>query len=206
MILLFLKQPNSHNLYEKLLESLSTLDIGKLFQVSKYGMYSRFIPVTENRMSSLSWSTLAVLGLMCGMVPCKQDRWKQIGKSTKFYMQCGKYLMNHLQGEIFISGKLVAIFFPCIFARPDGLRMNLLLHKEFTYGRILSRLWCTDFHLRKECPHNNKSFDTLVKYHTDKLMISKIHFLNILHQSWGCFYSDYKPASQWFPSLLLSLM
>ena len=73
--------------------------------------------------------------------------------------------------------------FPLHFSRPDGLRMNPLLHKEFTYGRILSRLRSADFHWQKQCPHNNKSFDTLVKYHTDKLMISKIHFLNILHKS-----------------------
>ena len=49
------------------------------------------------------------------------------------------FLMNHRQGEIFISGKLVVMFFLCIFARPGGLWMNPLLHVVFRYGEILSK-------------------------------------------------------------------
>ena len=112
-------------------------------------IYSHFIPVTENRMSSPSWSTLAFVAFRCYTVPCEQGWWKSIGKSTKFYMQCGKYSMNHMQGEIFISGKLIEIFFLCNFARPDGLRMNLFLHEEFRYGNILPRFWSTGFHCQK---------------------------------------------------------
>ena len=37
---------------------------------------------------------------------------------------------------------------------------------------------------------NNKSFGT------GKLVISKLHFLSISHQSWGCFYSDFNPLNQ----------
>ena len=96
-------------------------------------------------------------------------------------MQCGKYLINHLQREIFLSGKLVVIFFLCIFARPNGLRMNPLLHDELRHGRILFRLWSTGFHCQKsECPRDKKSFDTLVRYHTDKLMISKLRFFKYI--------------------------
>ena len=56
-------------------------------------------------------------------------------------------MMNH--GEIFISGKVVVIFFLCFFARLDGLRVNPLLHKEFRYGKVFSRLWSTGFHVKK---------------------------------------------------------
>ena len=47
-------------------------------------------------------------------------------------------------------------------------------------------------------PRNKKSFDTLVKYHTDKLMVPKLdfasYFASILHY-WGRFYSNFKPVS-----------
>ena len=56
--------------------------------------------------------------------------------------------------------------------------------------------------LKSKRPHISKSSDTLVKYHTDKLMMSKLHFLSISHQSLDCFYFDSKPVSQWFPSFL----
>ena len=35
---------------------------------------------------------------------------------------------------------------------------------------------------KSKYPRHNKSFDTLVKYHTDKLMVPKLHFLSISHQ------------------------
>ena len=87
--------------------------------------------------------------------------WKILGKSPA-------------RRDIYIFCDIVL----CIFARPDGSRMNPMLHKEFRYGRILSRLWSTGFH----CQEVNgriiiKSFDTLVKYCTDKLTISKLHFV-----------------------------
>ena len=33
---------------------------------------------------------------------------------------------------------------------------------------------------KSECPRDKKSFDTLVRYHTDKLMISKLHFFKYI--------------------------
>ena len=61
-----------------------------------------------------------------------------------------KILMNHLQREIFISGKLVVMFFLCIFARPDGLRIIPFLHEEFRCGQILSS---TGFHCQEVNVH-----------------------------------------------------
>ena len=53
------------------------------------------------------------------------------------------------KGEIFISGKLVVIFFLCIFARPGRLKMNPLLHVVFRYGKILSKSSNTGIHCQK---------------------------------------------------------
>ena len=144
---------------------------------------------------------------LCYTVPCKQDWWKQIGKSIKFYMQCGKYLINHLQREILLSGKLVVIFFLCIFARPNGLRMNPLLHDELRHGRILFRLWSTGFHCQKV---NVRVIRNRLIPWSGNMQINwwspNSVFLNISHQFLGRFYFDVKPVSQWFPSLLFSLM
>ena len=48
-------------------------------------MYSNFIPVIGNRMSSPGWSTLPVVAfIMYYMVPSEQDWWKQIGNQQSF--------------------------------------------------------------------------------------------------------------------------
>ena len=39
------------------------------------------------------------------------------------------------------------------FARPDGLRMNLLLHKESMYGKAFYKLWSPGFHCQKVNDH-----------------------------------------------------
>ena len=138
----FIKRPNSHNLYDKLLESLSTLDLRKLLQElmdrsnSNWDVLKLHSSYREQNEFS-KWPTLVVVAFLCYTVPYEQDWWKQIRKSN-FYMQCEK---------------LVVIFFLCIFARPDGLKMNPLLHEEFRYGRILSRLWSTGFHCQKVNVH-----------------------------------------------------
>ena len=64
----------------------------------------------------------------------------RLGSQQSFTCDVENFLMNHPQGEIFISGKLVVIFFLCIFARPGGLRMNTLLHVVFRYGKISCEL------------------------------------------------------------------
>ena len=116
VLLVLLFWNNSHNLHDKLLESLSTLDLQKLLQVSMNGPSVHWdvpkIHSSHKKMNSPGWSTLAVVAFMCYRVPCEQDCWKQIGKSTKFYMQCGNYSMYHLQGDILISGKLGCDIFP----------------------------------------------------------------------------------------------
>ena len=50
-----------------------------------------------------------ILKLHSSIAQCPANRTdgNRLGKSTKFYIQCGKYSMNHPQGEIFISGKMV---------------------------------------------------------------------------------------------------
>ena len=47
----------------------------------------------------------------------------------------------------------VCDIFSLHFARPDGLRMNLLLHKESMYGKAFYKKWSPGFHCQKVNDH-----------------------------------------------------
>ena len=88
--------------------------------------------------------------------------------------------MNHLQGEIFISGKLVVMFFLHFSktrwvvnepAAVQGIQIWENVVQVVKYWLSLSK---------SKSPRNSKSFDSLVKYHTDKLMISELHFFKYI--------------------------
>ena len=54
-------------------------------------------------------------------------------------------------------------------------------------------------------PRNNKSFDTLVKYHTDKLMVPKLHFFKYITSILRSFLLRFQTSKPMIPFLAVEL-
>ena len=126
------------------------------------GIPSNFILVTEDRMSSPSWSTLAVVPFMCYRVPCKQNWLNQIGKLTKWKIWW-------IMGRYLYQGKWLWYFFFAFLRDQMGwgwthcCTRNLDMEKYFSGCEVLA------FMSKSKRQRNSKTVDTLVKYHTDKI-------------------------------------
>ena len=112
------------------------------------GMYPKFIPVTRKWILQVDqhWQLWPSCVTEC---PANRTVGNRLGNQQSFTCNVETIPCITCKEIYLYQGNLVVIFFLSIFARPDGLRMNLLLHKEFRHGRILSRLWGTGFHCQK---------------------------------------------------------
>ena len=137
-------------------------------------MYSNFIPVTGNRMSSPGWSTLPVVAfIMYYMVPSEQDWWKQIGNQQSFTCNVENIDESPATRDIYIR-KTGCDVFPLHFCKTRWVEDNPVPARGIQMWANIIQYWLSLS--RSKRPHN-KSFDTLVKCHADKLIISKLHFV-----------------------------
>ena len=98
------------------------------------------------------------------------------GTFTRYCMQCGRFSTSHQPDVTFTCEELPQMFSHYISAKEDGWRMSLLQRGIQIWSNVVKiiRYWLALFVSKR--PRNNKSFDTLVKYHSDHLMICKFQF------------------------------
>ena len=182
----FIKRSNSHKFYDKLLESLSTLDLRKLLQelMDRPDKNWDVLKLHSSYREQSEFSKLTNIG-SCGLhvlhgtprTGLMETDWK-INKVLHAMWEpgCDTFTLNFWKTR-WVEDEPVAAW-----------RIQI-------WENIVQVVKCWLSLSKSKRPRNSKSFDTLLKYHTDKLMISKLHFLNISRQSWDHFYSDLKPTS-----------
>ena len=88
--------------------------------------------------------------------------------------------INHLQGEIYIK-ELGCDIFLLHFCKTRWVEDEPIAARGIQIWESIVQVVNYWLSLSKsKRPRNNKSFDTLVRYHTDKLMVSKFHFLKYI--------------------------
>ena len=177
----FLKRPNSHDLHHKLLEFLSTFYLGKLLQVLMDGPNVNWdvlkLHLSYREQNEFSKS----INIGSWGLHVLQDALQTGLMETDW----GMNKVLHAMGKIFDESPARRDIYiretgcdQMIFARPYGLRWTHCCTKNS------DREYCPDCEVlslivKIKCPRNSKLFDTLFKYHADKL-ISKLHFFKYI--------------------------
>ena len=146
----FLKRPNSHNLHHKLLEFLSTLYLAKLLQVLMDGPNVNW-DVLKLHLSYREQWVLQVdqhwqLRPSCiTRCPANRTNGNRLGNEQSFTCNGENIRWITCKERYLYQGNWL---WPDDFCKTIWVEMNPLLHEEFRYERILSRLWSTVFNCR----------------------------------------------------------
>ena len=184
----FLKRPNSQNLHNKLLESLTALDLGKLIQILMDGpnvnwdvlsLHSSYREKNEfSRLINIGSCGLHVLhgALQTGIMETDWEVNKVLHAMWKIFDE------SPARRDIYIRETGCDIF-PLHFCKTRWVEDEPVAARGIQIWENIVQVMKYWHSLPKsKHPHNNKSVDTLVKYHIDKLMVPKLHFLSISHQ------------------------
>ena len=189
----FLKRPNSLNLHDCLFKSFDSLDISKLIQVSMDGPNTNWDVLERHKTfrSSKDLSSLFVIG-SCGLHVI-YDALETMTKSTEWDF----HKVLHAMWRIFDESP----------ARRD-IYLRRWVEDEPVAERDIQiwsnvvkviRYWLASSVSKRS--RNNKSFDTLVKYHNHPLMICKFQFFKYVASVLKYFLVDFQTNKPMLPFL-----
>ena len=176
----FLKRPNSQNLHDKLLESLTALDLGKLVQILMDGLNVNWdvLSLHSSYREKNEFSGLINIG-SCGLHVLHSALQTRIMETD---WKVNKVL--HAMWKIFDGSparrdihimETGCDIFPSHFCKTRWVEDEPVAARGI---QMVVKYWRS---LRKsKHSRNNKSFDTLVKFHTDKLMVPKLNFFKYI--------------------------
>ena len=181
----FLKRPNSENLHEKLLQSLSDLMLEKLLEISMDGpnvnwdVLKRHSQYREEK----ELAQLVIIG-SCGLHVVN-------GAFRTGVMETDWDIHKVLHAEFFVFDESPARrdvyiketgseVFPLHFCKTRWVEDKIVASRTIQIWPDISKVVRHWLSLVISKQPQNKSFDVLVKHHADLLMLIKLHFLKFI--------------------------
>ena len=182
----FLKRPNSSNLHDKLLESLSSLDLGKMRQLSMDGPNVNWDVLKINcqyreenehpKLINIGSCGLHVMhgALRTGTIATVWEIHKVLHAMWKIFDE------SPARRDIYMRETSCDIL-PLHFCKTRWIEDEPVAERAIQIWPNIVKLvkyWLTLPASKR--PKNNKSYETLLKYHTDPLIVVKLHFFKYI--------------------------
>ena len=207
----FVKRPNSDNLHNELLNSLSVVDVGKLIQISMDGPNVNWDVLKkhsqhreEGEMTSLVQLGSCGLHIVHGALKTgmKESGWnidKILHAMWKIFDE------SPARRDIYIRETTCDVF-PLHFCKTrwveDGPVAGRAIELWTSVTKVI-KYWLSC--CKSSRPQKNKSYDTLVEHHKDPLMIAKFNFFKYLASILSHFLVCFQTEKPMLPFLATEL-
>ena len=181
----FLKHPNCENLHEKLLQSLSDLKLEKLLQISMDGTNVNWDVLKRHSQyrEEKELAQLVIIGscglhvvngaFRTGMMETDWDIHKVL--HAEFFV----FDESPARRDVYIK-KTGSDVFPLHFCKTRWVEDKIAASRAIQIWPDISKVIRHWLSLVISKQPQNKSFDVLVKNHTDPLMLIKLHFFKFI--------------------------
>ena len=181
----FLKHPNSENLHEKLLQNLSDLKLEKLLQISMDGPNVNWdvLKCHSQYREEKELAQLVIIGscdlhvvngaFRTGMMETDWDIHKVLHAVWKLFDE------SPARRDVYIKETGSEVF-PLHFCKTRWVEDKIVASRVIQIWPDISKVIRHWLSLAKSKQPQNKSFDVLVKHHTDPRMFIKLHFFKFI--------------------------
>ena len=206
----FLKCPNSENLHEKLLQSLSDLKLEKLLQISMDGpnvnwdVLKRHSQYREEK----ELAQLVIIGscdlhvvngaFRTGMMETDWDVHKVVHAVWKLSDE------SPARRDVYIKETGSEVF-PLHFCKTRWVENEIVASRAIQIWPDISKVIRHWLSLAKSKRPQNKLFDVLVKHHTDPLILIKVHFFKFTASILSPFLRRFQTPKSMIPFLSTEL-
>ena len=141
--------------------------------------------------------------ITCYAVPCKQETDWEVSKVSHAMWKI--FDESPTRRDIYIRETGCDIF-PLHFCKTRWVEDEPVAARGIQiWGNIVQVVKYWRSLPKSKHPRNNKSFDTLVKYHTDKLMVPKLHFFKYIASILRSFLLRFQTSKPMIPFLAVEL-